>query len=151
MVFAPETAVTNAHNANLVSRESVVGQSRNYDLLFFRVPSAPQSSVPTSQPRKGEAVIAYGQGRDGDVRIARGVVTDPALDIPAECAGCGTQRVFVFVGDGGKGFSGGPVIDASTGALLGVVFAFRDTPGGRQIFAYDMAHVVDQFGRVKKP
>ena len=148
--FAPGIAVTNAHNANLIAPGAVIGQSSRYDLLFFRV-GLSESSPPMAQPQKGEAVIAYGQGRQSEMRQAEGVVTEPAVSIPAECAGCGTQQAFIFAADGGKGFSGGPVVDAFSGKLVGVVFAFKDDAGGRLMYAYDMAHVVDQYERVKTP
>ena len=36
-VIAPGVAVTNAHNASIIGGAPVIGESRNYDLLFFHV------------------------------------------------------------------------------------------------------------------
>ena len=72
-----------------------------------------------------------------------------AAALPGTCA---VQHAFVFEAKGGKGFSGGPVVDAKTGRLLGIVFGFRDgiddhTPGHRLMYAYDMNRVFAELGR----
>src|SRR5579864_4301009 len=36
VAIAPGIAVTNGHNRNLVAPETVIGEARDYDLLFFR-------------------------------------------------------------------------------------------------------------------
>src|SRR5271154_5867070 len=76
VVVAGGIAATNAHNANLVDASSVIGASMAYDLLFFRTGTG--SPPPTAEPWTAEEVIAYGQGTDGSLRMARGRVT--ALD-----------------------------------------------------------------------
>jgi hypothetical protein len=56
------------------------------------------------------------------------------------CTLCGHGNVFGFEADAGQGFSGGPVVDAANGSLLGIVFSYDDPKPGRQpmIYAYDM-------------
>ncbi len=74
VVVANGIAVTNAHNANLVDPKSVIGVRRDYDLMFFRISrSQPPEPAPVEV---GGAVIAYGQGGGGDLRVAHGVVRE---------------------------------------------------------------------------
>jgi S1-C subfamily serine protease len=89
----------------------------------------------TAPVRIGEAVIAYGQGAAGGLRIAQGVVRSIQ-----PCPGCGPAAYFVFTGDAGPGFSGGPVLGAQ-GRLIGITFGYKDSRRGRLIYAYDMARV----------
>ena len=133
VAIAPGIAVTNAHNANLVDPGQVIGKSTGYDLLFFRTDHSP--APPDAAPVIGEAVTAYGQGADGELRIAHGVVKTIQ-----PCAGCGPSAWFTFAGDAGPGFSGGPVIDPQ-GRLVGITFGYKDEGGGRLIYAYEMARV----------
>ena len=70
------------------------------------------------------------------------------------CDGCPVQYAFAFEAEGGKGFSGGPVVDARTGRLVGIVFGFRDglddkTPSQRLMYAYDMDLVFGALGRLR--
>lgn len=144
VVIAPGIAVTNAHNANLVDSDRVIGVSTDYDLLFFHTPR--RDALPRAEPKVDEAVIAYGQGLDNSLRMAKGRVRWLHAPVLARCEGCRVQRAFVFGADGGKGFSGGPVVDARSGTLLGIVFGFRDgaddrTPNDRLMYAYDMKRV----------
>jgi hypothetical protein len=136
-------AVTNAHNANLVDGSAVIGISAEYDLLFFR--NAGGSPLPVARPWTAEEVVAYGEGTNGSLRMARGRVT--ALDAPVlpRCPSCGIQHAFTFEADAGKGFSGGPVVNATDGKLVGIVFGFQDEKdGGRLIYAYDMERVAKE-------
>lgn len=133
MVIAPGIAVTNAHNANLLEPKSVIGVRQDYDLLFFRTPrtDAPQTAAPVI----GQSVTAYGQGGNRELRLARGVVREIK-----QCLGCGAPAYFVFVGNAGPGFSGGPVLDRS-GKLVGITFGYKDQGRERLIYAYDMSRV----------
>jgi hypothetical protein len=137
VVIAPGVAVTNAHNANIVDEASVIGGPRDYDLLYFH--TAKTATLPTGMPTDGEAVIAYGQGADGSLRVSRGVIHKfwPAA--------------FGYVSDAGPGFSGGPVVDAKTGTLVGITYGYLDNadPRGRLMVAYDMAFVASEFATVK--
>lgn len=149
--IAPGVAVTNAHNANLVDEDAVIGVSHDYDLLFFR----DKQNVPLLQgvPYVGERVIAYGQGLDGSLRQAKGAVTVLASPVLPNCKGCPVQQAFVFEAPAGRGFSGGPVVDAQSGALLGITFGFVDSPRGlsrRHMYAYDMARVRTELAAVRK-
>ena len=149
VVVAQGVAVTNAHNANLVDDASVIGASVDYDLLFFH--SAAGSPPAVARPWAAEEVIAYGQGTDSSLRMARGRVT--ALDAPvlARCPICGVQQAFTFEADAGKGFSGGPVVDATDGKLVGIVFGYQDEKGGgRLMYAYDMNRVAAELTQVEK-
>ena len=73
-----------------------------------------------AEPQLGEAVSAFGQGKDGDLRLAHGVVR--AIQT---CAGCTAPAYFTFAGDAGPGFSGGPVLDGS-GRLIGITFGYKE-------------------------
>jgi S1-C subfamily serine protease len=146
-IVAPGIAATNAHNANLVASGEIVGTSIDYDLLFFRRPGAVPSAI--RHPSVGESVIAYGQGAKGELREARGVVRDLAVPVEAQCANCPIQKVFTFAAPAGEGFSGGPVVDASDGRILGIVFGYNDMKdGSRLIYAYDMDRVAAELAKV---
>jgi S1-C subfamily serine protease len=133
VAIAPGIAVTNGHNRNLVDPKSVIGEAKDYDLLFFR--DRRSAVAETAAPRVGEAVSAFGQGADGDLRLARGVVK-----VIQGCAGCTAPAYFTFAGDAGPGFSGGPVLDAS-GRLVGITFGYKDEGRSRLIYAYPMDRV----------
>ena len=142
VVILPGIAVTNAHNADLVDSRQVIGiPGRDTDLLFFRVQTRAQP--PRAQPVVGEAVTAYGQGADAELRIAHGVVRQIIRE-----PGFAVASWFIFEGDAGPGFSGGPVVDAS-GRLVGITFAYKDEGGKRLIYAYDMARVQAELDNLK--
>lgn len=146
VIIAPNIAVTNDHNLNIIPADRLLARSRDYDLLFFRTdsPIAPQ----TAEPRVGDAVIAYGQGSDHDLREAAGKVV--ALDeyVEPRCPDCPAQRAVVFSANAGGGFSGGPVVDANTGAVLGVTFGYLDSQNGRHMYAYDIGLVMAEMHRL---
>ena len=57
----------------------------------------------------------------------------------------------IFDARAGGGFSGGPVVDAETGAVVGVTFGYLDgraADGGRRMYAYDMNLVMDEMHRL---
>jgi S1-C subfamily serine protease len=87
----------------------------------------------------GEAVIAYGQGVDGELRRAGGIVRSIR-----DCTGCSVPAYFIFAGDAGPGFSGGPVLDGS-GQLIGITFGYRQDGSERLIYAYPMSRVRAEF------
>ncbi len=142
MVIAPGIAVTNAHNVNLLEPKSVIGVRQDYDLLFFR--TARNVSPQTAAPVIGESVTAYGQGGNRELRIALGVVKEIK-----QCAGCTAPAYFVFAGNAGPGFSGGPVIDRA-GKLVGITFGYKDQGRERLIYAYDMSRVRAELSAVGK-
>jgi hypothetical protein len=149
MVIRPGIAVTNAHNAPLVATETVIGVSSAFDLMFFRVSGGKPLAIAT--PSLGERVTAYGQGSDGSLRVAEGSVRWLDAPVEARCATCPVQHPFAFEGDAGAGFSGGPVLDAASGALIGIVFGYNDEEGsGRLIYAYDMARVNAELAAVER-
>jgi hypothetical protein len=144
MVIAPGIAVTNGHNRNLVPPQTVIGEARDYDLLFFRdMRSAPAAA--TAEPELGGSVKAYGQGMDGALRAADGVVreirTAPGSVAPA---------YFVFAGDAGPGFSGGPVLDLA-GRLIGITFGYKYEGSERLIYAYPIARVRTELSALAEP
>ncbi len=143
MSIMPGIAVTNGHNRNLVPSERVIGEARDYDLLFFRDPRA--TPVAMAEPELGGAVEAYGQGVNGDLRAARGVVRDIQT-----CSGCTMPAYFVFAGNAGPGFSGGPVLDAG-GRLIGIIFGYKNEGRERLIFAYPMSRVRAEFSALAEP
>ncbi|MBS0277022.1 MAG: hypothetical protein JSR81_05345 [Proteobacteria bacterium] len=132
VVIAPGIAVTNAHNAGMLDPSVILGRVKGYDLLYYRTDKS--AVLPTAVPAEGEEVIAYGQGSDGKLRVSRGTVRRfwPAA--------------FGYVSNAGPGFSGGPVVDARTGALLGITYGYEgDTDAKtRLMVAYTMAFVMDQ-------
>jgi len=146
MVFQPGVAVTNAHNANLLDPDSVIGTATLSDLMYFRAGSVPPPA--TAMPVVGAAVTAYGEDVDGELRIAHGKVVEIAVT-----PGYAASPYFIFQGDAGPGFSGGPVVDYS-GKLIGITFGYKDEGKKRLIYAYDMARVRAEFSglpNAKKP
>jgi hypothetical protein len=139
VVIAPGIAVTNAHNRNIVDPASIIGGPHDYDLLYFR--TGKTKTLSTAAPVDGEAVIAYGQGIDGSLRVSRGVISKlwPAA--------------FGFACDAGPGFSGGPVVDAQTGALVGITYGYFGESGSSQrlMVAYTMAFVTSEYAGLKAP
>ena len=137
VVIAPGVAATNAHNSNVVDPASVIGEADGYDLLYFH--TARMAALPTAAPFDGETVTAYGQGADGSLRVSTGIVRKfwPAA--------------FGYVADAGPGFSGGPVLDAKTGALVGITYGYIDNanPAGRLMVAYNMAFVGSEYAGLK--
>ncbi|HXC56397.1 MAG TPA: hypothetical protein VNU97_13960 [Rhizomicrobium sp.] len=144
-VVAPGVAVTNAHNAGIVGK-NVIGTSRNYDLLFFHVDrtAAPAYGAPTV----GEQVIAYGQGAHGEVREAHGTVRLLNAPVEARCPTCIVQAAFTFEGNAGPGFSGGPVVDAASGRIVGITFGYLDPGGHRLMYAYPMSRVRNELAAI---
>ena len=142
MVIAPGIAVTNAHNANLLEAKSVIGVRQDYDLLFFH--TLRNASPQTAAPIIGESVTAYGQGGNRELRIAQGVVREIK-----QCPGCTAPAYFVFAGNAGPGFSGGPVLDRA-GRLVGITFGYKDQGRERLIYAYDMSRVRAEFSALGK-
>jgi hypothetical protein len=146
-VIAPGVAVTNAHNQAIIGRAPIIGQSRNYDLLFFHVDK--NSDVMTAAPSAGEGVIAYGQGASGELREARGTIVLLNAPVEARCETCAVQSAFTFEGDAGPGFSGGPVVDAKTGRLVGITFGFLDPRGRRTMYAYPVSRVRNELSAIE--
>src|SRR4051812_20649824 len=142
VVIAPGIAVTNAHNANLLEPKNILGTRQDYDLLFFR--PAKSTAPKPAMPVIGEGVTAYGQGGNRELRIAHGVVKEIK-----QCPGCTAPAYFVFAGDAGPGFSGGPVLDGS-GRLIGITFGYKDEGRQRLIYAYDMSRVRAEFSDLSK-
>jgi hypothetical protein len=149
LAIAPHVAVTNDHNFNLISPDRLLARSRDYDLLFFRTDA--EEGPAMARARVGENVIAYGQGRSGALRQARGTVAVLDEPLPPACAGCKDQHALVFDADAGPGFSGGPVADAESGAMLGIVFGYIDRIGGRRMYAYDSDTVMGEMHRLLDP
>jgi hypothetical protein len=147
--IAPNVAITNAHNARFIPPEMVIARSRDYDLLFFRIDNRTPPLLGKAEP--GEEVIAYGQGADDELREARGKVAGLDQVVKARCDDCQEQRVMVFDARAGGGFSGGPVVDAHSGAVVGITFGYLDgkaADGGRRMYAYDMDLVIAEMRRL---
>jgi Trypsin-like peptidase domain len=142
VVIAPGVAVTNAHNANLLEPRDVIGTRQDYDLLFFR--TAKSASPPTAAPVIGAGVTAYGQGGNHELRVAHGTVRQIQ-----QCPGCTAPAYFIFAGNAGPGFSGGPVLD-NDGRLVGITFGYKDQGRERLMYAYDMSRVRTEFSALQK-
>ncbi len=149
LVVAPYVAVTNDHNANLIPENIILAHSREYDLLFFRTDH--QMVPPIGSLYVGQDVIAYGQNGRTHLNEAKGVVRSLDTYLPERCPECRVQRAMAYDAEGGEGFSGGPVVDAASGALLGITFGFENGKaegGGRRMYAYDMDLVMSEMYRL---
>ncbi len=146
VVVEPGIAVTNAHVGEFLHGVPVVGKSHDYDLLFFRVDR--QEALPSVSPYIGQRVIAYGMAVNGGLRQAQGVVRGLEMPVEARCAGCLVQSSFVYIADAGPGFSGGPVVDAVTGRLVGITFGYDDVDGQRRMYAYPMSRVHNELATI---
>ena len=149
VAVAPNIAVTNAHNENLIPPQMVLARSRDYDLLFFRADHA--APAPMGKPQVGEYVIAYGQGSIDDLREAKGEISGLDEYVAPRCPDCRAQRAITFDAEAGGGFSGGPVVDAKSGAVLGITFGYLDgkaSSGGRRMYAYDIDLVLGEMRRL---
>jgi hypothetical protein len=150
VALTPNVAVTNDHNLNFISADRLIARSRDYDLLFFRTGGydAPMFANPTV----GEPVVAYGEGSSRDVRQAEGAVTALNEFVAPRCEGCRDQRTFTYNANAGEGFSGGPVVDANTGAVIGITFGYKDDKESgkdtRLMYAYDIGLVLDEMHRL---
>jgi hypothetical protein len=145
-VFAPGVAVTNAHNSDFL-HAPVIATSRNYDVLFFRTGRVASPTFGT--PSAGEHVIAYGQGLNGELRQATGVVRVLDSPVEARCTGCLLQSAFTYDANAGPGFSGGPVVDAVSGAIIGMTFGYVGDKGHRLMYAYPMSRLRNEFATLQ--
>ncbi len=136
VIVANGIAVTNAHNYEMIDPKRYVARVPGYDLIFYRADGTPP---PVSAPYDGERVRAYGQGVDDELRDASGSILTLRASLPptVDCKSCAPQRAFIYDANAGPGFSGGPVVDAKTGALVGITFAYEDRNGKRIMYAYD--------------
>lgn len=152
VAIAPHLAVTNDHNYGLIPKEEILARSRDFDLLFFRTDR--NFAPPIASPRIGEEVVAYGQhGRFGrtERREADGIIRELDFGLPAHCTDCAPQKAISYDADAGTGFSGGPVVDAKSGALVGVTVAFADGKGergGRRMYAFNIDLVIAEMHRL---
>ena len=149
VAIAPNIGVTNDHNSRFIPAEMVLARSRDYDLLFFRTSNQTPATIGKAEP--GELVIAYGQGASDDLREARGMVAGLDEHVRPRCPDCREQRVMIFDAGAGGGFSGGPVVDAKSGAVVGITFGYLDgkaANGGRRMYAYDMDLVLSEMRRL---
>ena len=149
VALTSDIAVTDDHNLNFIPADRLVARSRDYDLLFFRTSGheAPEIGNATV----GEEVVAYGQGRGRELREAKGVVAGVDEFVAPRCEGCRAQMAMTYDADAGEGFSGGPVVDAATGAVVGITFGYRDETGAhgrRRMYAYDIGLVLGELRRL---
>jgi hypothetical protein len=149
VVVAPNVAVTNDHNLNLLSGDMVLARSPAYDLLFFRTE---RTRVPLiASPRVGQAVIAYGQNGKSRRREAKGVVRQLDARAIALCADCPERPTITYDAEAGEGFSGGPVVDVASGAVIGITVGYLDgaaEDGGRRMYAMGMDFVMAEMRRL---
>src|SRR5262245_60563538 len=149
VVVAPNIAVTNDHNLNLVSPDMVLARSPAYDLLFFRTERT--HAVPITSPSVGQVVIAYGQnGRNGR-REAKGIVRELDARALALCADCPERPTITYDAQAGEGFSGGPVVDVASGGVVGITVGYLDGAaenGGRRMYAMDIDFVMAEMRRL---
>jgi hypothetical protein len=149
VVIAPNIAVTNDHNLNLVSPDTVIARSPSYDLLFFRTEHA--RAVKIASPKVGQAVIAYGQDGQMGRREARGIVRELNARVLPICEGCPERPTVTFDAEAGVGFSGGPVVDIASGGVIGITVGYLDgaaEDGGRRMYAMDIDFVMAELRRL---
>ncbi len=152
VVVAPHVAATNAHNLNMVPSDALLAVSRDYDLIFFRTDR--EKLAPTAEARTGQAIIAYGQGNHQDLREASGTVLAVGVHVAPICPNCAEQLAITYDAEAGPGFSGGPLVDANSGAVVGLTFGFREGEGvkaGRRMFAYPIDLVLAEMHRLLGP
>lgn len=143
VVLGGGIAVSVAHAAKLLDPALVIGTVREYDLLFFRT-DRKKAVLAIDAPYAGEKVVAYAHYEDKAYR-AEGTVKELNAAVLPNCEGCIVQSTFTFEGNAGPGYSGGPVLDAASGKLVGIVFGYLDQPkGGRLIYAYPMSRVFEE-------
>jgi|WetSurMetagenome_2_1015567.scaffolds.fasta_scaffold369414_2 hypothetical protein len=148
VVLGSGVAVTAAHAAHMLPAGLLIGVSRDYDLAFFRTDRSAKV-FETAPPQQGERVLAYAHDKDKSFR-AEGVVTDLDVAVRPRCDSCPIQAAFAFEGDAGPGYSGGPVLDARNGKLVGIVFGYLDgADGKRTIYAYPMSRVEAELKRLR--
>ncbi len=149
VVLGGGVAVTAAHASHMLDKAAIIGTSTDYDLAFFHTKRrAPAFAL--GVPKIGERVVSYAHYEDTPYR-AEGVVT--ALDAPvkAQCSTCAVQSAFTFLGNAGPGYSGGPVLDAKSGKLLGIVFGYVDNPDHtRTIYAYPMQRIWEELKKIRQ-
>jgi len=145
---ASGVAATNAHNYGLIVPARYIGPVNGYDLIFFK--SDGPAPPPVATPYDGERVRAYGQGIDGELRTAEGRIVKAQTNIPPRCTGCPDQTVFTYDAPAGPGFSGGPVVDEKSGALVGITFGYEDKTGGTVMFAYDVNLVLKELAKLER-
>jgi hypothetical protein len=136
VAFADGVAVTTAANAGALAAGMVVGKSDEFGLLFF--PSQKYlTEAPMAESYAGEKVTAYGQGAGIALRMLDGTVIAPECSfVPGiTISGCSAKTTFMFEGDASAGFVGGPVIDAKTGRLVGIVSAYAQVGGRHLVYA----------------
>jgi hypothetical protein len=153
VALTPNVAVTNDHNLNFIPADRLIARSRDYDLLFFRTDGL-REPPEFANAVVGEQVIAYGEGSARDLRESPGEVTGLDEFVAPRCDDCRDQRAIVYEADAGEGFSGGPVVDVETGSVIGITFGFKDEKdarGGRRMYAYDIALVLDEMRRLISP
>ncbi len=149
VVIAPNIAVTNDHNLNLVSPDMVIARSPSYDLLFFRTERA--RPVKITSPKVGQTVIAYGQDGQRRRREAKGIVRELDARALPICGGCPERPTITFDAEAGTGFSGGPVVDMASGGVVGIVVGYLDgaaEDGGRRMYAMDIDFVMAEMRRL---
>lgn len=149
VVVAPNVAVTNDHNLNLLSEDTVLARSPAYDLLFFRTE---RTRVPLiASPKVGQTVIAYGQDGRSRRREAKGVVRQLDARAIALCAECPERPTITYDAEAGVGFSGGPVVEVISGAVVAITVGYLDGAaenGGRRMYAVDIDFVMAEMRRL---
>ena len=149
VVVAPNVAVTNDHNFNLLSENTVLARSPAYDLLFFRTE---RTRVPLiASPKVGQTVIAYGQDGQTRRKEAKGIVRQLNARAIALCDECPERPTITYDAEAGEGFSGGPVVDLASGAVVGITVGYLDgaaEDGGRRMYAMDMDFVMTEMRRL---
>lgn len=149
VVLGDGIAVTVAHAEAMLPPDRIIGRSSDLDLMFFRIDRL-VAGLAQAEPKAGAAIISYAQYR-GAFYQATGTITALDVAVTPRCASCKPQTAFAFAGDGGPGYSGGPVLDAATGRLVGIVFGYLDQPkGGRILYAYSMAQVRREWEAIRQ-
>jgi len=148
VVLGGGVAVTAGHAAHMLDAGRLIGVSGDYDLAFFRTDRT-ASVFETGKPQLGERIVSYAHEGDRLYR-AEGVVTGVDVPVQPRCERCAPAVSFVFEGNAGPGYSGGPVLDAASGKLVGIVFGYLDEADGkRAIYAYGMDRVAAELDKLQ--
>jgi hypothetical protein len=149
VVLGGGVAVTAAHSAHMVYEKNLIGVSTEYDLAFFRTDKS-EKKLETGEPQLGEQIVSYAHDGEQTLR-AEGVVTQLDVPVKPRCETCTPAITFIFEGNAGPGFSGGPVLDAKSGKLVGIVFGYLNGENGKNaVYAYSMKRVMEELEKVRK-
>ena len=91
------------------------------------------------------------QGRQERTARSKGVVRQIDARAIALCAECPERPTITYDAEAGVGFSGGPVVEVISGAVVAITVGYLDGAaenGGRRMYAVDMDFVMAEMRRL---